>query len=432
MRSRGSAARAGTEWGLRLLILVLLAGYLVHTLRVRYRGATEASDSQGLAVALARWSMVAAPARVHVALGHPPSVLERDWLAALPGAGTMVAWGGGSLLPSAIAVDPVADPAGGVDVAVATPAAVMVALRDTLGTLGSVRAVAAGVRFTVPKLRPALEAEVGSVVARGAVHDSLELRRLLVLGAAQWETKFAIAALEERGWQVDAHIAVSPRHRGDVQQGEIGDVDTSRYSAVVAIDTTAARYGDRITRFVRAGGGLLLWSPAAKAPALATLAPGVPGIPIVDEHQVPTDTAPRSALEIVPVVGLRPDAIVLERRGESVTLAARRVGSGRVVETGYTDAWRWRMAGGGAAPDEERTWLARLVASVAYAGRHELAAPPTDVAPVATLIDRLGPGTPKLDAAGVMTLAVVLRWVFPVLVAALLLEWSSRRLRGVK
>jgi len=40
MRSRGSAARAGTEWGLRLLILALLAGYLVHALRVRYRGAS--------------------------------------------------------------------------------------------------------------------------------------------------------------------------------------------------------------------------------------------------------------------------------------------------------------------------------------------------------------------------------------------------------
>jgi len=432
MRSRGSAARVGTEWGLRLLILALLAGYLVHTLRVRYRGATEASDSRGLAVVLARWSTVAEPARVHLALNHAPSVVERDWLAALRGAGTAVAWAGGSLLPTAIAVDPLADPAGGVDVAVATPSAVTVELRDTLGILDSVRTVAAGVRFTVPKLRPALEAEVGPVVARGTVHDSLELHRLLVLGEAQWETKFAIAALEERGWQVDAHIAVSPRHRGDVQQGEIGDIDTSRYSAVLAIDTTAARYGDRITRFVRAGGGLLLWSPAAKAPALAALAPGVPGTPIVDEHQAPTDTAPRTALEVVPVVRLRPDAIVLERRGEAVTLAVRRVGSGRVVETGYADAWRWRMAGGDAAPDEERRWLARLVASVAYTGRHEVAAPPTDVAPVATLIDRLGPGTPKLDATGVMALTAVLRWVFPVLVAAMLLEWSSRRLRGVK
>ncbi len=432
MRSRGSPARAGTEWGLRLLILALLAGYLVHTLRVRYRGATEASDSRGLGVALARWSTVAAPAQVHLALDHPPSVRERDWLAAFPGAGSAVAWEGASLQPTAMAVTPVADPAGGVDVDVASPRGMPVALRDTLGLLDSARAGATGARFTVPKPRAALEAEVGPVVARGAVHDSLVLRRLFVVGQAQWESKFAIAALEERGWQLDAHIAVSPRHRGDVQQGVIDDIDTSRYSAVLAIDTTAARYGDRITRFVRAGGGLLMWSPAAKAPTLAALAPGVPGTAIADENQAPTDTAPRTALEVVPVVGLRPDAIVLERRGDVVAVAARRVGSGRVVETGYTDAWRWRMAGGDAAPDEERTWLARLVASVAYTGRREVTAPPTDVAPVATLIDRLGPEASRLDAADVMNWAAVLRWVFPVLVAALLLEWCSRRLRGVK
>ena len=432
MRSRGSAVRAGAEWGLRLLVLVLLSGYLVHTLRLRGRGTTEASDSRGLRSALARWSMVVAPAHVRLALDHPPPVRERDWLAALPGAGTTVAWGGRSLLPTAIALDPVADPQGGVDVAVASPVAATVTLRDTLGLLDSARAMAIGVRFHVPQLRTALEAQVGPVTARGAALDSLDLHRLLVVGEAQWETKFVIAALEERGWLVDAHIAVSPKHRGDVQQGEIGDIDTSRYSAVLAIDSTAARYGDRIARFVHAGGGLLLWSPAAKAPALAALAPGAPGTMIADENQVIGDTAPRTALEVVPLVGLQADAIVLERRGEAVTLAARRVGSGRVVETGYTDFWRWRMAGGDAAPDEERGWLAGLVASVAYTGRRSVAVPHTDVAPVATLIDHLGPATPGLGVAGVLNMEALLHWVFPVLVAGLVLEWSSRRLRGVK
>ena len=69
--------------------------------------------------------------------------------------------------------------------------------------------------------------------------------------------------------------------------------------------------------------------------------------------------------------------------------------------------------------------------SVAYAGRVPVTAPPSDVAPLASLIDRLGPAAaawkdPELDQQ------LVVRWVFGVLSAALLLEWASRRIRGVK
>src|SRR5438034_1064430 len=98
-------------------------------------------------------------------------------------------------------------------------------------------------RSDTAHLRPAL-ARWSTVAA--PVRDTLGLRRLLVLGQAQWETKFTIAALEERGWQVDAHIVVSPKGKGDVRQGDIGVIDTARYSAVLAVDTTAARYGARI------------------------------------------------------------------------------------------------------------------------------------------------------------------------------------------
>jgi hypothetical protein len=306
----------------------------------------------------------------------------------------------------------------------------MVRELDTLGNLDSVRATAAGVRMHLPKPRRTVDAAVGPVRARGASLDSLRLGRLLVVGAAGWETKFAVAALEERGWEVDAHFIESPK--SDVRQGKIAELDTARYAAVLAIDTTAARYGDRIARFVRSGGGLVLWSPAAKARAFAPLAPGGAGTLIEDEGSQPSDSAPRTVLELVPITSLAPDAVALERRGDVVTLAARRIGAGRVLETGYLNSWRWRTAGGDDAPERHRTWLATLVARVAYAGRVPLPPPPTDAAPLATLVDRLGPPSSPREAGTGGDPAALARWIFGILCGALLLEWASRRVRGVK
>jgi hypothetical protein len=429
MRSPDNALRPGAEWTLRVLVLAVLAGYLVHAIRARHHGPTEDAASASLEASLARWSTITAPSKVHVMLDHPPGGMERDWLAALPGAATAVTWSGPSLLPTAIALEPRADPARGADVSVAAPVGTMVALRDTLGVMDSTRAGVGGVRAYVPKPRATIDAVVGPVRARAARHDSLVLERLLVLGQANWETKFTVATLEERGWDIDAHIAVSPT--SDVRQGEITAIDTARYSAVLALDTTAGRYGEQIAQFVRSGGGLVLWAPAAKVRSLAVLAPGQPGRVIEDEGSPPSDSAPRAALELVPVTHLASDAIVLERRGDDVSLAARRVGPGRVIETGYTDSWRWRMAGGADAPERHRDWIANLVARVAYTSRVTVTAPPTDAAPLATLIDRLGPATRAAPNAG-RDPERIARWVFATLCIALLLEWGSRRLRGVK
>jgi hypothetical protein len=428
MLSRDKVARAA-ESLLRVAVIVLLSWYLIHVIRVSRHGPEERASSASLRGSLARWSTVSEPERVHVALGHPPSGVERDWLAALPAAGTEVLWSGPSLVPTAVSVEPRADPAGGASVSVAAPESAMVVLSDTLGVLDSARATAAGVHAVIPKPRATTDAVVGPVVARAALRDSLHLGRLLVIGSASWETKFTVAALEERGWEVDARIVVSPR--SDVRQGEIAAIDTSRYSAVLAIDSTAGRYGDRIARFVEQGGGLVLWTPGGRARSLARIAPGVAGKRIEDEGAVPSDSAPRAALGLVPVERLADDAIVLERRGGNVSIAARRVGQGRVIETGYTTSWRWRMAGGDDAPSRHREWLAGLVASVAYTGRTVLGAAPTDAAPLASLIDRLGTAAPEWKEAG-LDQEVIARWVFGVLCAALLLEWASRRTRGVK
>ncbi|HEY9428227.1 MAG TPA: hypothetical protein VIR34_13810 [Gemmatimonadaceae bacterium] len=428
MLSRDKVARSA-EILLRVVVIGLLSWYLIQVIRARRHGPEEHASSASLRQSLARWSTVSEPERVHVALGHPPSGVERDWLAALPAAGTQVMWSGPSLAPTAIAVEPRADPAGGANVSVAAPESATVVLSDTLGVLDSARATAAGVHAVVPKPRATTDAVVGPVVARAALRDSLHLGRLLVIGSASWETKFAVVALEERGWKVDAHIVVSPK--GDVRQGEIAAIDTARYSAVLAVDSTAGRYGERIARFVQQGGGLVLWAPATQARSLARIAPGAAGKLIEDEGEAPSDSAPRLALGLAPVERLTGDAIVVERRGTHVSIAARRAGLGRVIETGYTSSWRWRMAGGDDAPERHREWLAGLVASVAYTGRTNVAAPPTDAAPLASLIDRLGPAAPEWKEAG-LDHEIVARWVFGVLCAALLVEWASRRIRGVK
>ena len=431
----GARLRVAGEWALRALVLALLVWSLALALGWGGKGAVERASTETLSEALVRWTTVARPERVHVAFDHAPSLVERDWLAALVGAGTQVSWSGPSLMPTALALEPRADPAGGVEVSVAAPAGALVVLRDTLGPLDSARVEAlGGVRAYIPRPRATLDAAVGAVVARAALADSLELKRLLVLGAAGWETKFAVAALEERGWRVDAEVRVSPQTT--VRQGSVTAIDTSRYSAVLVLDTTAAAYAERIGRYVRSGGGLVLWSPAVDAPRLAALAPGRGrGAVIEDEGRPPSDSAPRQALSIAPITGLVPEAVVLERRGEHVTLAARRLGAGRVVETGYVNTWRWRMAGGEDAPEQHRTWLAGLVASVAYVGRLEAGqVPPSNAAPLATLIDRLGPAVvaEEVEAGGGLDRAVLARWLFASLCLALLAEWASRRTRGAR
>src|SRR5881394_2750916 len=90
-----SAWRVGGEWVLRFLVVGVLAWYLVTSILQARRGAApEFATSGELVSRLARWSTVTDPARVHIALDYPPARTQRDWLAALPGAGTAVRWSG--------------------------------------------------------------------------------------------------------------------------------------------------------------------------------------------------------------------------------------------------------------------------------------------------------------------------------------------------
>ncbi|HKU62404.1 MAG TPA: hypothetical protein VJQ44_14355 [Gemmatimonadales bacterium] len=476
-------AREAAEWVLRAIAVALLAGRLLTALRPA-AGTGEVARSADLRAALVRWTTLTAPARVHAAFDYPPTEVERDWLAALPGAGTAMTWTGPGLLPTALGVLPVADPAGGLDALVAAPRGVLVGVGDTAGRVDTTRQAAPVMRLSLARSVQPVTAAAGPVRARGAARDSLTLRRVLVLGSAGWESKFAVAALEERGWTVDAHLVVAPG--ADVAQGalvamsrapsqpsaqapspmpggasgmamlpgappagrlpiqgavsagpapaappplpKLSAIDTARYSAVLALDTTAAREAPRLARFVRSGGGLVLTAAAADAPGLRTLAPGRGDAIVQGETQSKGPTR-REALPIRPLVGLPADAVVLERRGGHVVTSARREGVGRVVLTGQEEFWRWRMGGPDSGPEEHRAWLARLVAGVARTPVHSLDVPAFDPAPVATLVDHLGPAVsqaPNPAPPGDPRTA----WTFAAIAAAVLLEWLSRRLRS--
>jgi len=250
-----------------------------------------------------------------------------------------------------------------------------------------------------------------------------------------------VAALEEDGWVVDARLAVAPRVA--VGQGRQAPLDTSAYSAVVALDRTAAPYAARIARFVRQGGGVVLAAPAARLAGLAGLAsggvgrerPGVAGALLAAE--------PRRGLALSPVVRLTDEAVPLERQGDAVAAAARRVGAGRVVQLGYGETWRWRMLGAGDAPAAHRAWWSRVVGSAAYAptvprisvdARGDAARRDTapDAAPYAHAVAALGRPLAAAPAVPVATAREVPWWLLLLIAAALLTEWASRRFRGAR
>jgi hypothetical protein len=130
-----------------------------------------------------------------------------------------------------------------------------------------------------------------------------------------------------------------------------------------------------------------------------------------------------------PVASMREDAVALERRASGIAVAARRVGAGRVLQIGYDDSWRWRMAGAAGSEAAHRAWWSRAVASVAYVPVTPSGQPKTFDAPVASLFGRLGPPRPA-PVASHGTLDP--RLLLAIVLFLLLVEWTSRRLRGLR
>ena len=434
MRSPDSGPRGRAEKGLRATAVLLLAALLwgAFAPAPRPRGRAALPVGPGLATALADWAAAPPADTLAVLADTVPDQRLMDQLVALRHAGTAVTWVDGGVPATALVLERVADPEGGVRVLVAAPANARVVVLDALGAVDTLRVSGGGASALLRAVAGEVRASVGAQTAEADAPESLGLRHLAVLGRAGWESKFIIAALEERGWSVDARLGVAPGI--DVTQGSPVLLDTARFAAAIVLDSLPERDAAGVAGYVESGGGLILGPRGARTPALAALAPGRMGPEVRASSLSFAAVSPRRALPFFPLTPLRGDAVVLEASEGRVAAAARRVGAGRVVQLGYEETWRWRLGGGEDAPEAHRAWWAAVVASAAY--RPSVTGERTSVArssaaPRAAIFAAFGApvgaggaGAPRSPLRLPYQIAVML------LLLVLLAEWGSRRLRG--
>src|SRR6185503_9484162 len=250
MRSRPDAGRRRLESACRLAVFALV-GWMLGAAILPAASVTErrASDTE-LQAALPRWTMAQRGDPLAVTLDRAPSRAQLAWLVALGHTGHQVRWSG--TLPSiAITTERMADPRGGELLALATPSGSTVMLRDAVGSIDSLTTGANGAQVIVPRDalaengRDSLRAIIGGGNAMGASEPPpATVRPLLVVGAAGWEAKFTVAALEESGWRVYARLMVAP---GVFVGGAPASLDTGTVAAVIALDTTVASLGSAIS-----------------------------------------------------------------------------------------------------------------------------------------------------------------------------------------
>ena len=433
MRSPGSAGalrafRRSGEAALRAALLASLAAaiYLAATSINARPDASAAGDDIALQRALRDWSTSSSPKSAVIRFDSTPSAATRAWAASLRGAGTALTWS--SPLPVlGVSVEAVPDPKGKNRISISGPTGKRVAIADSLGAIDTVAIKSAGASLGPLVVHGAVHAASGKAAATAAERDSLIVKPLLVIGRAGWEAKFTVAALEEYGWKVNARLAVSPGN--DVTQGLIGArIDTSSYSAVVVLDSTASRFAPAIIQYVRSGGGLIAMGEGASLGALQQIFPAHAAPPSAMSGF--TSAKARDAFGLRALSSVSSDAVVLEKRGGRAAIAARRVGRGRVIQIGYDDTWRWRMAGPGDAVEDHRNWISSVVSSTAYAPSASLTAVNSDPAPTAAIYASLGePSAGAAHRRGVDTRAL-LTALFIVAIGALVLETASRRLDG--
>lgn len=405
-RAESSVTAVRREGLLRgVAFAALLAATIVAVLRLRNR------DDSGATV-------------VHRRIVASPSAAMRDSLAAFLRAGHRVSWSG-SLASVAAMAEPVREPGTRWRLSVVGAAALLV--RDSLGPVDSLEAAAT---LTLEPTRGAAQIVEGNTVAIAAVREVAPPRRVLLLGRAGFEPRFIITALEEAGWLVDTRLALG-RER-EVRQGE-RSLQLARHDVVIVTDSASAnREATSIARFVRSGGGLILAGEAnaASAPALRAIA----AARVLREEDPETRSfeghEPTHALPLFALGNLVRDAEVLEDREGTPVVVARRVESGRVLQVGFAETWRWRMEGEGRSIEEHREYWSRLGGIVArgQAG----AAAVQDVrssAPLAAMVHAVGPAA-ETDASSPSNGPAFPLWLGPIILLALLFEWGSRRRRG--
>jgi len=431
MRSLADGFRQRLELALRLLALAAIAVLIWQVRRPEAEGGTVIADREALTTTLARWT-IDGPAAAHVVIDTIPDREQREWMRALRGAGTSLTWSlrDSALAPLVAVTEPLARPDGGARLLVSAGGERDVALSDGGGLIDSIAVGTGGAAIELPTPGSALALDAAASWATTSLRDSLIVRPVLVLGAAEWESKFTIAALEESGWQVAARLAVAPGV--EVTQSAPSPIDTSRFSLAIVLDSVGPAVAAQLARYVRSGGGLVIGARAARLPALAAMGAGPAGERVAGIAGGVRSASPLDGLAIVPVARLREGALAVERRGRLVTAAARRVGAGRVVQLAYEDTWRWRMLGGDDAPAAHRAWWSRVASSVAFA---PLAAPrlisEVDEAPYPSLVSTVGGPSPVPSKPGGAPAVAHWWWLLYALIAvALLAEWASRRLRG--
>lgn len=431
MRSRPDLRRS-LEHAARIGALVLLAWMILRSAAPRESAEVqERTDSRALNAALAAWTLAPEPTSVHVTAAFAPAAREREWLRALAHAGVRVSWSGDSIPAAAIEVAARTDPAGGARAYVAAPAGSRATLSDAIGLIDTLDITSGANAISLPVSAGALDLLVRNQHVRASAADSILPRQVVVLGRAGWEGKFVMAALEERGWKVSSRLRVGPNVF--VTQGTPLALDTARTGAVIALDSSAASYASAIVAFERSGGGVVLAGDAPVAASLRALAPGRSGARVAAASLSFATSTPRRALGFFPVAALASDAVALESRDGRVIAAARRVGAGRVVQLGYDETWRWRLAGTGDAPAAHRDYWSAVVSAAAYRATMPIegAALAGDAAPLAALYADLG--APSAPRAPSLRMSAGLRWwMFALLALLLLAEWSSRRLRGAR
>lgn len=360
---------------------------------------------------------------VHLDAQGDVSVRARDSLAARARAGDAVTWSG-DVAALATAAEPVRDPRALTVIAAVSDG--VLALGDSLGAIDSLPA--GGGAITASGLRGAVRVSAGRTGASVLAPSTVTPGRVLLLGRVGWESKFTVAALEEAGWSVDVRLRLSDRAR--VTQGAAQTQPVNAHAIVVALDTVLGADAAALTRFVRAGGGLVLAGEASAAPSLAAIMPARAGARVEGEPGAFDADAPLHALPMRPLQSMRGEAVVLERRDRTVAVAARRFASGRVVQAGYEETWRWRMQGGASGARDHREWWSRLVAAAAPASS-DLHSTGTNAesAPRAALVHRLGPSVPAAPTTPSPPRALP-AWLGAITLVLLVAEWASRRARG--
>jgi hypothetical protein len=434
--------RGAAEWVLRALLVIALAVGLWRSLHASAASPmTRTADVRGLPDALREATRAASVVAIDLHVDSLPGAMERDWLAALRRAGVAVRWHGA---PPALALEPLRsrEPESRVRLLVTSDSAVPLAIADSAGSIDMMRVTTRGGELESSAIVGEVHAQRGRWLAGGRVPPASPPRAVLVLGRAGWEGKFVAAALQESGWTVRARMPAAPNVF--VADAGVLPIDTARYAAVVALDSTANDLAPTLARFVAQGGGLVLAGDTPSLVSLRALAPARTAARLPGRILLESDSVTRPDLPVRPLDAIRGDAVRLEGEPAGVTVAVRRAGAGRVITVGYDESWRWRMLGGENGPSAHRDWWSRTVGLVAPERAEEglsdvQSVRPSDSptvrlsqAPTAALFAALGPPAPAATDATSPARDSLPLALLALVVAALLAETASRRFRGAR